>query len=144
MGIETKQTVRFIILTALIVVGSSCSAFTKGKGNAEAAVAQFHDQYNAGHFREIYSQTDEEFKKSTTEADFVALLEALRRKLGTVKQASPAGWKVNSTPMGTMVSLGYNVEFTEGKGMEQFLYRLREDKALLINYNVNSPLLITK
>ena len=105
MGIETKQTVRFIILTALIVVGVSCSAFTKGKGNAEAAVAQFHDQYNAGHFREIYSQTDEEFKKSTTEADFVALLEALRRKLGTVKQASPAGWKVNSTPMGTMVSL---------------------------------------
>jgi hypothetical protein len=87
---------------------------------------------------------DEEFKKATTEADFVALLEALRRKLGTVRQASPAGWKVNSTPMGTMVSLGYNVEFTEGKGTEQFVYHLREDKAVLINYNVNSPLLITK
>lgn len=144
MGIETKQTVRFIILTALIVVGSSCSAFTKGKGNAEAAVAHFHDLYNAGRFREIYTQTDEEFKKSATEADFVALLEGLRRKLGTVKQASPAGWRVNSTPMGTMVSLGYNVEFTEGKGTEQFVYRLREDKALLVNYNVNSRLLITK
>jgi hypothetical protein len=43
-----------------------------------------------------------------------------------------------------MVTLPYNVEFTEGKGMEQFVFRISGDKAMLYNYNVNSPLLITK
>lgn len=79
-----------------------------------------------------------------SEADFVSLLEALRRKLGTVKQAEQAGWHVNATPIGTMVTLGYNVEFSEGKGTEQFVFRISGDKAMLYNYNVNSPLLITK
>jgi len=45
---------------------------------------------------------------------------------------------------GTMVSLAYEVEFSEGKGTEQFVFTVTADKALLFNYNVNSPLLITK
>ena len=142
MRIETKLCL--VILIALLISGSACSAVTKGKGNAEAAVVQFHNQFNAAQFREIYSQTDEEFKKATSEADFVALLEAIHRKLGTVKQASPTGWRMNATPMGTMVTLGYNVEFGEGKGTEEFTYRVNGGKALLLHYNVNSPLLITK
>jgi hypothetical protein len=130
-------------LAALLVATTSCS-LTKGKGIAEAAVAQFHNQYNAGQFQEIYAQTDEGFKKATSEEQLTALLEALRRKLGTVKQSEQAGWRVNVTPMGTMVSLGYQVEFTEGKGTEEFVFHVSGDKAMLFNYNVNSPLLITK
>ncbi len=85
-----------IIVAVLLVAGNSCS-LTKGKGIAEAAVAQFHNQYNAGQFREIYSQADEGFRKSASEAEFVALLEALHRKLGTVKKSNQAGWGVNTT-----------------------------------------------
>ena len=144
MRIETKQKLCLVVLTVLLVFGNACSNFTKGKGNAEAAVVQFHNEFNAGQFREIYGQTDEEFKKAANEADFVALLEAVRRKLGTVKQASPTGWRMNATPMGTMVTLGYNVEFSEGKGTEEFVYHVSGGKALLLHYNVNSPLLITK
>ncbi|MFL6335385.1 MAG: hypothetical protein ACJ754_18895 [Pyrinomonadaceae bacterium] len=142
----TKQKLRLVALAALLIAGSSCSltGLTKGKGLAETAVAHFHEQYNAGQFREIYAEADEEFKKSASEADFLALLEALRRKLGTVGQAEQAGWHVNATTMGTMVTLGYNVEFSEGKGAEQFVFRVSGEKALLYNYNVNSPLLITK
>ena len=46
--------------------------------------------------------------------------------------------------LGQLVSLGYDVEFSEGKGTEQFVFRLNGDKALLFHYNINSPLLITK
>ncbi len=42
------------------------------------------------------------------------------------------------------VTLTYDVEYSEGKGTEQFIFQVRGDKALLFNYNVNSPLLITK
>ena len=143
MNIGTKQKLSLVIITVLLVTCNSCS-LTKGKGIAEAAVAQFHNQYNAGQFREIYNQADEGFKKSASETDFVTLLEALRRKLGTVSQSNQAGWGVNATPMGTMATLAYEVEFSEGKGTEQFVFHISGDKAMLYNYNVNSPLLITK
>jgi hypothetical protein len=131
------------LVAATLIATSSCS-FTKGKETAEAAVAQFHTQYNAGQYREIYSQADEDFKKASTEADFLMLLEALHRKLGTVKESNEAAWNVNATTMGTLVTLGYSVEFREGKGTEQFVFRINDDKAKLLNYNVNSPLLITR
>jgi hypothetical protein len=143
MKIRTKQKLSLVLVTLLLITSTSCS-LTKGKGIAEAAVAQFHDQYNSGQFRQIYGQTDEGFKKSASEADFVSLLEALHRKLGTVKQSNQNGWGVNATPMGTMATLTYEVEFSEGKGTEQFVFHISGDKAMLYNYNVNSPLLITK
>ena len=72
------------------------------------------------------------------------MFEAVRRKLGTVKNSKETGWHVNATTGGAMVSLAYEVEFSEGKGTEQFVFTVTGDKALLFNYNVNSPLLITK
>jgi hypothetical protein len=83
-------------------------------------------------------------RNSTTEADFIVFLEALRRKIGTFNKAQQATWNVNVRPMGTMVTLIYNVDFTEGKGTEQFIFRVSGEKAMLYSYNVNSPLLITK
>ena len=143
MIIHRKLTPFVVALVLAISVSSSCS-LTKGKGIAEASVERFHSQYNAGRFSEIYSQADDQFKKSTTEADFMALLTALNRKLGTVKQSSQAGWGVNATPMGTMATLNYEVDFSEGKGTEQFVFHISGDKAMLVGYHVNSPLLITK
>lgn len=132
-----------IVAVTLIAVTSSCS-LTKSKGIAEAAVVKFHNQYNAGQFHEIYIQADDGFRKAASEEDFIAFLEAAHRKLGTVKQSNPAGWGVNVTPMGTMASLNYDVEFNEGKGTERFVFHISGDKAMLYNYNVMSPLLITK
>ena len=131
------------MVAVLLAVSSSCS-LTKGKGIAEAAVVKFHDQFNAGQYHEIYEQADDAFKKSASEDEFVALLEAVHRKLGTVKQAHSAGWGVNATPMGTMASLSYDVDFSEGKGNEQFVFHISGDKATLYRYNINSPLLITR
>jgi hypothetical protein len=143
MRFGVKRPPILILLAVLLAAGSSCS-LTKGKGTAEAAVVQFHNQFNAGQFHEIYNQADDEFKKAATEADFIALLEAVHRKLGTVKQSNPAGWGINTTPMGTVATLSYEVQFSDGKGTEQFVYHISADKALLYNYNINSPDLITK
>jgi hypothetical protein len=143
MKIQTRQTLFLAIIAALVVVGNACS-FTKGKEISERAVAQFHNQFNAGQYHQIYAQSDEGFRKASSEADTLALFEAVRRKLGTVTNSNQTGWHVNATPGGTMVSLAYDVEFSEGKGIEQFVFHIDGDKALLFNYHINSPLLITK
>ena len=131
-------------LVAALTSASICCSFTKASQLAESSVAEFHTQYNSGHFHEIFVQTDEGFQKSGKEADFQAYLEAMRRKLGSVKEATRAASNINTTPSGTFVTLNYNVNFTEGKGSEQFVFRISGDKALLFSYNVNSPLLITR
>jgi hypothetical protein len=135
--------IQLLTLALCLATLSSCSV-TKAKGIAERAVVQFHDQLNAGRYHDIYVQTDEGFRRAASEADIVALFEAIHRKLGTVKNSTRMAWNVNATTSGTMVSLGYDVEFSEGKGSEQFVFHVTGDKALLFNYNINSPLLITK
>jgi len=117
---------------------------TKGKRIAEGGVAQFHNQYNSAQFHAIYNQADEGFRKGDTEASLVEHFEALQRKLGAVKQTNQTSWQTNTTPAGTVVTLNYDTEFTEGKGTEKFIFHVAGDKALLYSYNVNSPLLITK
>ena len=135
--------IQLLTLALCLAALSSCSV-TKSKGIAERAVGQFHDQLNAGRYHDIYVQSDDGFRQATSEADAVALFEAIRRKLGTVKNPTQTGWHVNATTAGTMVSLAYDIEFSEGKGTEQFVFHVTGGKALLFNYNVNSPLLITK
>jgi hypothetical protein len=130
-------------LTLFIMLLASCS-FTQSKASAESAVAKFHEQFNAGQYHEIYTQGDEEFRKTTSEQDVVNLLEVVRRKLGTTKTSSQQGWYVNATTMGTMVTLTYETEFTEGKGIEQFVFRVSGDRAALYNYHINSNELIMK
>ena len=116
----------------------------KGKELAEPAVEKFHAQYNEGKYTEIRDQADDEFKKIVTEEQLVELLSAVQRKLGKVKSATNSGLHVNTTTSGTFATVTYNVEFAEGKGTEQFVFHIMDDKALLYNFNVNSPLLITK
>lgn len=143
MRIKIRQTILLAFIVALQFAMGSCSV-TKGREMGERAVDQFHNQFNAGQYHEIYVQSDEGFRKSTSEADTVALFEAIRRKLGTVKNANQTTWHVNATPIRTVITLTYDVGYSEGKGTEQFVFQVRGDKALLFNYNVNSPLLITK
>ena len=139
----TKQSTSLVLVCALLLTAGACG-ITKHKENAELAVAKFHQQLNAEQYHEIYVQSDKLFQESATESDIVALLGAVHAKLGTVKNATAQGWHVNATPTGTFVTLGYEVEFSEGKGTEQFAFKMNGNQALLVNYNVNSPLLITK
>ena len=75
------------VSTLAVLIVASCS-FTKGKQTSERAVARFHEQFNAGQYHDIYAQSDEGFRKVTSEQDAVALFDAIRRKLGTVKNAN--------------------------------------------------------
>ena len=136
--------IKYLILLALVALLFSSCSFGKHKEAAEKAVARFHQQFNAGQYREIYTQCGEGFRQATSEADTIALFEAIRRKLGSVVNTRQLGWKVNTTPGGTVVRMGYETTFSEGKGQEDFTFQMNSGQAVIVGYNVNSPLLITK
>jgi hypothetical protein len=133
-----------IAATALIVAVLGCSSMMKGKELSEAAVAKFHEQFNAGRYEDVYNDADDEFKKNVTLEQWTELASAVKRKLGSVKNSTSTGWHVNTTPSGTIATVSYDVDFDEGKGTEQFTFLVSDEKAKLYNYNVNSPLLITR
>jgi hypothetical protein len=117
----------------------------EGQGAAEPAVIKFHQQFNEKQFAQIYAESSDKMKEAASEKELVDLLEAVHRKLGTVKDAKSTSWYVNTTPLGTMVTLTYEIEFSQdAKGTEQFIYEVSGETATLVNYNINSPQLVTR
>ena len=138
-----KQTISRLLLSTLLMCGTSCS-LQKGKSTGENAVVKFHTQFNAGQYHEIYSQTDEGFRKNTSEEQMTALLGGVQRKLGLEKDTNQLEWHVNATTTGTQVLLTYRTTFTEGDATEQFVFFVSGNNARVFKYNIESPLFITK
>jgi hypothetical protein len=98
---------------------------------------------SAQQFDQIYTETSDEFKKATTAQEFVDLLSAVDRKLGSVKRTTKNAWNVNFHSSGTFVTLGFKTQFERGAGDETFTYRLADGNALLVGYHITSNALIT-
>lgn len=130
-----------VLLATLLVVG--CGG-TKGKLEAERAVEEFHQKLDRGDVRAIYAVAHPDLKAKTSEADFVTLLEAIRRKLGKTKKSEQVGWRVGFHNLNTDVSLTYKTAFDGGDAVESFRYFVEGPKAFLVGYNVNSPTLVIK
>lgn len=136
----TRKFLRLITL-AFVLAGCSVSADTAA---AEAGVPTFHQLLDAGQFVEIYEQSSDDLKKSTTQQDFVALLEAVHRKLGNTKSSDKQGWNINYHTSGTFVTLTYKTVYAEGDAAEQFVFRMQGKAAMLVGYHINSTALILK
>jgi len=139
----SKKTLPLLLLIVMVSV-TACSSLRNGKATSEKAVSKFHDQLNSGQFQEIYAQTDEGFRKATSEQETIAYLEAVHRKLGDERNAEQVGWRVFATTGGAQVSLVYETDFDDGKATEQFVFLVNGDEARLFKYNIESPTLITK
>lgn len=105
---------------------------------------EFHTRIDEAEFKPIYEATHPDFKRATSEKDFLALLEAVHRKLGTIQSTSQEGWNVNSMNFKTNVGLSYKTKFAGGDAVETFHYRVEGDKAELVGYHINSTALIVK
>jgi opacity protein-like surface antigen len=124
-----------------VLLGCSMSADTAA---AEQAVPKFHALLDERRFDEIYEASSDELKKASTRENFVALLQAVNRKLGSTKSSEKQGWKVNYHTSGTFVFLNYKTMYTEGEAAEQFVYKMKDGTATLAGYHINSNALILK
>jgi hypothetical protein len=121
----------------------ACS-ITADTALAEKQVPQFHALLDEGRTTEIYVEASEDLKKATTEADFVAVLDAVHRKLGTVQKTEKQTWNVNYHTSGTFATLVYKTQYAGGEATETFVYRIKNESALLAGYHINSTALIIK
>jgi hypothetical protein len=131
-------------MALLLAGGASGCAGQKGKAAAEKAVGEFHTKLDAGDFAGIYAATHPDFKKASSEKDFVAILDAVHRKLGTVRSSEQVSWRMKQFNLDTNAQLTYKTTFSDGEGIEQFNYRVDDKSAVLVGYNINSSALVIK
>lgn len=131
------------MLVCLLVL-PACKDMTQAKGLSDTAIGDFHRQFNEGKFKEVYAATHANFKKTSTEAEFVELLDAMHRKLGKQVKSTGTGWRVNSINGKTTASVSQDTEFEHGKGRESFVFVVSDGKCSLENYDIQSRDLIVK
>jgi hypothetical protein len=127
---------------AAALAAGGCS-FSQGKSAAEAGAAQFHQMLDAGRFHDIYAGTSDDFRRVSTEAEFVRLLQLIHDRLGAVRQSSESDWRVNFSGGSGTVVLHYATQFASGRGSEEFVYRVSGGNARLAGYHLNSTDLLT-
>jgi major membrane immunogen (membrane-anchored lipoprotein) len=128
---------RWSAALVVLVLLAACSA-TQDVDLSNTAIAHFRELMTAQKFDQIYSESADELKKTTTEQNLTRLLAAIDRKLGPVKSAEANGWSVNYNSSGTSVTLKFKTQFEKGTGAETFVYRISGGKALLASYHINS------
>ena len=131
----------FVASATLAVAMVACSSGTDVK-LAEKNVSQFHESFNAGRYVELFERASPALQRLTTQLQWVALLDAVHRKLGDEKSASRQTWRVTYQVSGNAVSLTYKTVFSGGEADEQFVYQMGKDAAILIGYHINSNALI--
>ena len=105
---------------------------------AEAQVATFHKDYDAGRFGAIFAKSSHVLKDLTPQPQFLAFISATRRTLGPVKSTRQTGWHVNYDTGGSQVTLTYTTTFANGEGVETFVYDTA-DPPRLLGYHINVP-----
>ena len=130
------------VAAALIMV--SCGS-VQNTQVAQQGVAQFHQQLDSEQYHSIYTESDERFRGASSEADFNAILTAVHRKLGNVRNANLKSFQVGwFAGQGQTVTLFYQTQFAEGSADERFIWHVKDKQALLVGYNINSKELITR
>jgi opacity protein-like surface antigen len=140
-GDQRPMTRKSLVLALLAVALLGCSSSAQ-RVVAEKAVSRFHEMLDAGRFAEIYATASDEFKKVSTQSDFVALLSAVHRKLGNMKSSVNQGWNVSYLASGTFVTLNYKTVYSGGEAAEQFMFHMQDDSAVLVGYHISSNALI--
>ena len=139
-----RMTARLFTVAAVsLLILSSCS-FGEASGLADQAVERFHAQYAAEQWSAMYDGADPQFRGATRASDWTALMAAVRRKLGSFRSTSRTNVNVTASTGGTTVRQAFDTTFDEGHATEQFLWGIAGDHAVLLGYDISSPLLITR
>jgi len=144
-GVVSAMTSRFLPLClSLFLLLPSCGDMTKGRAIADAAVTDFHRQFNEGKFSDLYQAADPGLKGASPEADFLKLLEAVDRKLGKHVKSTETGWQMKTFNTTTTAVVTEKSEFEHGTGVETFTYVISGGSCALQGYFINSADMLTK
>jgi hypothetical protein len=143
------RTLKICLISFLLVVsGVSCSISMNvsddrdNPGLVTRAVDDFHNAFNSGQYDHIYMRSDEDFRNAGKETDFLIAMSKLSQRLGKAHQVNQTGRRTGRTSKGTIVTVTYNTEFSNGAATEEFVWIIKDDSIKLGKYSIQSPLFL--
>lgn len=130
----TKSVLLLAALIALAATGCSLNAAISAAGEA---VSEFHEQYNASLYGQMYDDTDQAFKDEVTREQFAALCASIQTEYGDVVSSKRTSFSANSvsgTVSRTTVVSVYEVTYEKGTRTEEFNWNIIDDRAHLMNW----------
>jgi hypothetical protein len=131
---EKAMKAAYLFIACLLVI-SACSISDKTK-LADSAVSEFHDAFNAEQFEAIYEGAGKELKALAKRKEFLTLLKDIHSQLGQAGESKRVSWRVNYQTGGTTITTAYETKFTDGAAVEQFVFKVKDDKPLLVGYHI--------
>lgn len=128
--------IRNLVLVLLAAIVAACNPMEQ-LDDADAEVAEFHQQMDNRQFDAIWEAGSKEFKASGPKADAVAFLGQIRDRMGALKSTTREGFNLNTDNGVTMVKVTHKSEFDNGPATETFDFVRVEDELQLYNYNIN-------
>ncbi|MGA7412771.1 MAG: hypothetical protein WBW33_19995 [Bryobacteraceae bacterium] len=126
------------------VVLAVCLCACSPKADVEAGsrlVDQFHADFNAARYAEIFNGADPEFRKEAKLEDFVKYESLVKTKLGDFQSSQVTNFNVLYLLTHVQVRLDYDCVFKLGKAKEVFELRQGNGKTSMVGYRIDSPLL---
>ena len=130
-----------------VVVIAACAGFlyfgyrqVAGGGEVAREVDRFFEDIDAGRAAEFYrSATSAEFKRATSEKQFLEIATATRERLGKLQSKTATGFNVRSQNLTTTVEAAYDCHFERGRASVNVRFQHEGDRWLLQHFRVDSP-----
>lgn len=144
---RTKELVAVLCIaaSAFVAIKLFAAQTAKYREPADPAVKQFHEQLAAGQYVAIYDEADETLRRTTSESDFVDLLQSVHQRLGDAQNLNLRSTVISWHGHGKMsIGVTYDARFTHGIATEQFLWQEQNNRVALGRYQIRSNVLTPK
>lgn len=98
---------------------------------------------DGGEYAAIYDTASKGFQATGTRDTYIGFFTRINRKMGKCGDATVAFGGFNASSSGTFVTVTSSRVCANGTLGEQFVWQMVGGKATLLEYNANSPLLLT-
>ena len=106
---------------------------------AQTATTLFHVRFDQRNFSRIYAMTDGSFRATTTEADLVARLSALRDRVGTSRGENEVAVDLVDRSPDVLITLVMETTFENATLTETFVWRVTPNETtFLVRYDARS------
>ncbi len=126
-------------IVAALLLGMAGCGMSKNTKAAEAAVERFHRHWNANEFQAVFDDAHMQFRAAETPDRLKTALKNVKQHYGDLKSSSKRSWGFNTDKGITDIKLSYDSSYTHGNAVEEFIYRMSGDHALLLAYDIMSP-----
>lgn len=140
---QTPRILHLFVSACLLLAVTGCG-MKQAMTDAKVGVDDFHTKFNAGKYTDIYAAASPAFRAATTEANLVALLGAVDRKLGKQKSATQTNFRINTHNLTTTAVITMDTRFEQGRGVETFTFLISKGACILQGYNIQSQDMMVK